>query len=52
MLLTENDQTLLNHLRVNSRSSVSELARKMGVSRTTIQDRLGHVRQFGINWMA
>jgi DNA-binding Lrp family transcriptional regulator len=34
------DQRLLALLRVNSRSSISALARELGVSRTTAQDRI------------
>jgi DNA-binding Lrp family transcriptional regulator len=36
----DKDQQLLNLLKRNARTSVSELARTMGVSRTTVQQRI------------
>ena len=41
---TEKDEALLGLLRLNAREPVASLARKLGVSRTTVQDRL---RQIG-----
>ncbi len=38
--LDDTDQALLNLLRENARASVVELARKLGLSRTTVQSRL------------
>jgi DNA-binding Lrp family transcriptional regulator len=38
--ITEKDKALLALLKLNAREPVASLARKLGVSRTTIQDRL------------
>ena len=38
--LDDTDQALLNLLRENARASVVELARRLGLSRTTVQSRL------------
>ncbi len=38
--INSKDEKLLSLLKLNGRESVSSLARKMGVSRTTIQDRI------------
>ena len=48
MILTDSDTALINHLKVNARASVSELARQLGVSRTTAQDRLTRLEDRGI----
>lgn len=48
MNLTESDTALINYLKVNGRASVSELARKLGVSRTTAQDRLSRLEDRGV----
>lgn len=48
MNLTESDTALINHLKVNARASVSEIARKLGVSRTTAQDRLTRLEERGV----
>ena len=48
MNLTDSDTALINHLKVNARASVSELARKLGVSRTTAQDRLTRLEERGV----
>ncbi|NNF80542.1 MAG: Lrp/AsnC family transcriptional regulator [Rhizobiales bacterium] len=48
MILTDSDTALINHLKVNARASVSELARKLGVSRTTAQDRLTRLEDRGV----
>lgn len=42
------DALLLNLLRANARESVSELARKLGVSRSTVQSRIERLEQQGI----
>ena len=39
-MLIDKDQQLLTLLKRNARTSVSELARTMGVSRTTVQQRI------------
>lgn len=39
-MLTVKDEELVALLRVNAREPVAALARKLGVSRTTVQDRL------------
>jgi DNA-binding Lrp family transcriptional regulator len=46
--LTPKDEELLALLRVNAREPVAALARKLGVSRTTVQDRLKRLEQAGI----
>lgn len=46
--LTEKDQALLELLRENARISVSELARRLQVSRTTAQQRLSRLEGSGI----
>lgn len=47
--MTKNtDALLLNLLRANARESVSELARKLGVSRSTVQSRIERLEQQGI----
>lgn len=46
--MTEGDEALISLLRVNARLPVSELARRLGVSRTTVQDRLKRLENNGI----
>ena len=46
--LTPKDQELISLLRVNAREPVSALARKLSLSRTTVQDRLRRLEQTGI----
>lgn len=41
------DQTLLSLLKANARMSTTELARRLGVSRTTIQSRLQRLERDG-----
>ena len=41
------DRELLDLLRANARESVAELARKLGVARTTVQERLTRLEQSG-----
>jgi|TARA_B110000090_G_scaffold173979_1_gene195285 DNA-binding Lrp family transcriptional regulator len=43
----KNDQQLLNLLRENSRRSVSEMAKQLGVSRTTVQQRMERLERNG-----
>jgi DNA-binding Lrp family transcriptional regulator len=42
------DDELLALLRLNAREPVAALARKLGVSRTTVQDRLRRLEQSGV----
>ncbi len=48
MRVTEKDQELIALLQTNARMPVSELARRLGVSRTTIQDRLRRLEISGV----
>ncbi len=45
--IVSKDEKLLSLLKLNGRESVSSLARKMGVSRTTIQDRIKKLEENG-----
>jgi DNA-binding Lrp family transcriptional regulator len=45
MKLDEADLALINLLRENARASVAELARKLGLSRTTVQSRLKRIER-------
>lgn len=45
--LSPKDQELLALLRVNAREPVSSLARKLGLSRSTVQDRLRRLEERG-----
>jgi DNA-binding Lrp family transcriptional regulator len=47
MKLTDKDQELLALLKVNAREPVASLARKLGISRTTVQDRLSRLEANG-----
>ena len=47
-MLTPKDEALIAFLRLNAREPVSALARKLGVSRSTVQDRLKRLEQAGI----
>lgn len=44
-MLNKTDKKLISLLRVNARTSVSDLAKKIGVSRTTVQNRLDRLEQ-------
>lgn len=48
MQVTEKDEELIALLKTNARMPVSELARRLGVSRTTIQDRLRRLEVSGV----
>ncbi|MGI9511953.1 MAG: Lrp/AsnC family transcriptional regulator [Anderseniella sp.] len=48
MSVTEKDEELIALLQTNARMPVSELARRLGVSRTTIQDRLRRLEVSGV----
>lgn len=45
--LDETDRALLASLRLNARESVAALARRLGLSRTTVQDRLRRLEENG-----
>ena len=46
--MTNKDDELIGLLRVNAREPVASLARKLGVSRTTVQDRLRRLEHRGV----
>ena len=48
LALTAKDKDLLNLLQADARAPVSELARKLGLSRTTVQDRLRRLEEQGV----
>ena len=45
--MTPKDRQLIDLLRANARESVSALARKLGVARTTVQERLRRLEESG-----
>ena len=47
-MLSESDKRLINALKENARESVSDLARKLDVSRSTIQNRINRLETSGI----
>ena len=47
-MLSDAEQALLSLLRDNARASTAELARQLGVSRTTVQSRIERLEQRGI----
>lgn len=47
-MLSDKDQLLLAQLRVNARVSISDLARALNLSRTTVQNRLSRLEQTGV----
>ncbi|WP_434724593.1 Lrp/AsnC family transcriptional regulator [Mesorhizobium sp. RIZ17] len=47
-MITEAEQALLTLLRADARASTAELARQLGVSRTTVQSRIERLEQRGI----
>lgn len=46
-MATDKDKQLIALLRLNARESTASLARKLGVSRTTVQDRLKKLERDG-----
>jgi DNA-binding Lrp family transcriptional regulator len=46
--LDATDQQLLNLLRENARTSTAELARNLGLSRTTVQSRIDRLERSGV----
>ena len=45
--ITTKDEELIALLRLNAREPIASLARKLGLSRTTVQDRLRRLEQTG-----
>jgi DNA-binding Lrp family transcriptional regulator len=45
--MDEIDRELLSHLRENARASTAQLARQLGLSRTTIQSRIARLERSG-----
>jgi len=45
--MSPKDRQLVELLKVNARESVAELARKLGVARTTVQERLKRLEESG-----
>ena len=48
MTMDEQDQRLIAKLRENARTPVAELARALGLSRTTVQSRLARLERSGV----
>lgn len=46
--LNDSDKQLISLLQANARESVSNLARKLGVSRTAVQERLNKLQRHGV----
>ena len=46
--ITPKDEELIALLKVDSREPVAALARKLGLSRTTVQDRLRRLEESGV----
>jgi DNA-binding Lrp family transcriptional regulator len=46
--MTDKDEDLLGLLKLNAREPIAALARKLGVSRTTVQDRLKRLEESGV----
>ncbi len=47
-MITPKDEELIGLLQVNAREPVAALARKLGLSRTTVQDRLRKLEDSGV----
>ena len=47
-MTSDPDQALLTLLRENARASAAELARRLGVSRTTVQSRIERLERKGV----
>lgn len=48
MKITPSDQQLLSVLRENARASTAEIARRLGLSRTTVQSRIERLERDGV----
>ncbi|MDP4486522.1 AsnC family transcriptional regulator [Pseudoalteromonas piscicida] len=47
-MISSQDEKLISLLRNNARESISELARKLDLSRTTVQNRIAKLEQNGV----
>lgn len=47
-MVTAKDEQLIALLRLNAREPVASLARKLGISRSTVQDRLRRLEETGV----
>ncbi len=47
-MLNEQDKALLDILRSNARASISDLARALNLSRSTVQNRLTRLEERGV----
>jgi DNA-binding Lrp family transcriptional regulator len=48
VMMTDKDEDLLGLLKLNAREPIAALARKLGISRTTVQDRLKRLEETGV----
>lgn len=48
IMTTDSDRSLIALLRENARASTAELARRLGVSRTTVQSRIERLEKSGV----
>lgn len=48
MKLSATDELLLSQLRDNARASTAQIARRLGLSRTTVQSRIDRLEQAGV----
>ncbi len=48
MFISSADELLLSVLRENARASTAEIARRLGLSRTTVQNRIARLEQSGV----
>ena len=48
MRITAADELLLSQLRENARASTADIARKLGLSRTTVQNRIARLEAQGV----
>ena len=48
MRISPADELLLSLLRENARASTAEIARRLGLSRTTVQNRIARLEQAGV----
>jgi len=46
--MDEIDRNILSALELNARISTSDLARKLGIARTTVQSRIDRMEQSGV----
>ena len=48
MRITPADELLLSVLREDARAATADIARKLGLSRTTVQNRIARLEQQGV----